>query len=58
MCAFGVGGLSGGGSPDPLDALVWAVTELTRRGQWVGPRIRSLGSDRPPFVPLWAQWVR
>lgn len=58
MCDFGVGGLSGGASPDRLDALVWAVTELTRRGEWQGPRIRSLGSDRPPFVPYWAQWVR
>jgi hypothetical protein len=30
-----------GGSPDRLDALVWAVTELTGRG-WSGPRIRLL----------------
>ena len=42
MCDFGVGGLSGGGSPDRLDALVWAVTELTKQGQGGGPRIRSL----------------
>jgi phage terminase large subunit-like protein len=42
MCDFGLGGLSGGRSPDRLDALVWAVTELTRRGEWVGPRIRRL----------------
>ena len=41
MCDFGVDGLSGGGSPDRLDALVWAVTELTRRSL-TGPRIRSL----------------
>jgi phage terminase large subunit-like protein len=42
MCDFGLGGLSGGASPDRLDALVWAVTELTLRGQGGGPRIRSL----------------
>ncbi len=28
MCNFGADGLSGGRSPDRLDALVWAVTEL------------------------------
>jgi phage terminase large subunit-like protein len=41
MCDFGVDGLSSGRSPDRLDALVWAVTELTtsvRRGPrvWIG----------------------
>ncbi len=41
MCAFGLDGLAGGGSPDRLDAMVWAVTELTGRG-WQGPRIRCL----------------
>ena len=41
MCDFGLDGLSGGGSPDRLDALVWAVTELTAR-PWQGPRIRVL----------------
>ena len=41
MCDFGLDGLSGGRSPDRLDALVWAVTELTGRA-WQGPRIRSL----------------
>jgi phage terminase large subunit-like protein len=41
MCDFGLGGLSSGGSPDRLDALVWAVTELTGRA-WQGPRIRGL----------------
>ena len=41
MCAFGLDGLAGGGSPDRLDALVWAVTELTGRS-WQGPRIRRL----------------
>jgi phage terminase large subunit-like protein len=29
MCDFGLNGLSSGRSPDRLDALVWAVTELT-----------------------------
>ena len=28
MCDFGPDGLSGGRSPDRLDALVWAVSEL------------------------------
>jgi Uncharacterized conserved protein len=41
MCDFGLGGLSSGGSPDRLDALVWAVTELTAQA-WKGPRIRAL----------------
>ncbi len=41
MCDFGPAGLSDGTSPDRLDALVWAVTELTERG-WQGPRIRSV----------------
>jgi len=41
MCDFGLGGLSSGGSPDRLDALVWAVTELTAQ-VWKGPRIRAL----------------
>jgi phage terminase large subunit-like protein len=41
MCDFGLDGLSSGGSPDRLDALVWAVTELTGRS-WAGPRIRAL----------------
>src|SRR6185437_2041323 len=43
MCDFGLGGLSSGASPDRLDALVWAVTELTKRGGGAGPRIRRLG---------------
>jgi phage terminase large subunit-like protein len=42
MCGFGLSGLSNGASPDRLDALVWAVTELTQRSGWQGPRIRSL----------------
>jgi phage terminase large subunit-like protein len=41
MCDFGLSGLSSGGSPDRLDALVWAVTELTQRSA-AGPRIRIL----------------
>jgi phage terminase large subunit-like protein len=41
MCDFGLDGLSSGRSPDRLDALVWAVTELTAR-PWQGPRIRCL----------------
>jgi phage terminase large subunit-like protein len=41
MCDFGLAGLSSGRSPDRLDALVWALTELTARvGN--GPRIRVL----------------
>jgi len=39
MCDFGLEGLSTGASPDRLDALVWAVTELTMRGGRQGPRI-------------------
>ena len=40
LCDFGFDGLAAGRSPDRLDALVWAVTELMQRGQWQGPRIR------------------
>jgi len=40
MCDFGPEGLSSGRSPDRLDALVWALTELSRpRAE---PRIRFL----------------
>ena len=41
MCDFGLDGLSGGRSPDRLDALVWAVTAFTHgaRGE---PRVRGL----------------
>ncbi|HEY1473371.1 MAG TPA: terminase family protein [Pseudolabrys sp.] len=42
MADFGLGGLSSDASPDRLDALVWAVTELMQRGRWEGPRIRRL----------------
>jgi phage terminase large subunit-like protein len=42
MCDFGMGGLSSGASPDRLDALVWAVTELVTRSSQRGPRARML----------------
>jgi len=39
MCDFGPNGLSGGRSPDRLDALVWALTELMlKRGRVPGVR--------------------
>ena len=41
MCDFGPEGLSGGRSPDRVDALVWAVTELLL-GRAGRPRIRNL----------------
>jgi phage terminase large subunit-like protein len=41
MCDFGRDGLSGGASPDRLDALVWALTELML-GRGADPRIRAL----------------
>ena len=41
MCDFGIDGLSGGRSPDRVDALVWAVTELLLDGGGE-PRIREL----------------
>jgi phage terminase large subunit-like protein len=41
MCDFAQGGLSDGSSPDRLDALVWALTELVLNRD-PGPRIRSL----------------
>lgn len=40
MCDFGINGLSSGASPDRLDALVWAVTDLMKHG--TGPRITIL----------------
>ncbi len=41
MCDFGPDGLAGGRSPDRLDALVWALSELllAARGN---PRIRDI----------------
>ncbi|MEX0955427.1 MAG: terminase family protein [Rhizobiaceae bacterium] len=42
MCDFGPDGLSGGRSPDRVDALVWAITELLLVGRgW--PRVRAIG---------------
>lgn len=40
MCDFGRDGLSGGRSPDRVDALVWAVSELVS-GASSSPRIRK-----------------
>lgn len=41
LCDFSVEGLSGGRSPDRLDALVWALSELMLTGRGA-PRIRTL----------------
>jgi len=41
LCAFGADGLAGGKSPDRLDALVWAMTELMLKGARK-PVIRTL----------------
>lgn len=41
MCDFGPDGLSGGRSPDRLDALVWALTSLMLAGQGE-PRVRGM----------------
>ena len=41
MCDFGRDGLSGGVSPDRVDALVWGLTELMLQDRGV-PRIRPL----------------
>lgn len=43
MCDFGPDGLSGGRSPDRVDALVWAITELLLGGREQVPRIRDFG---------------
>jgi phage terminase large subunit-like protein len=40
MCDFGLNGLSSGASPDRLDAMVWAVTDLMKHG--AGPRVTVL----------------
>ena len=40
MCDFGPDGLSGGRSPDRVDALVWAISELMPR-RAAEPRIRD-----------------
>ncbi|HHY51130.1 MAG TPA: hypothetical protein GYA10_15465, partial [Alphaproteobacteria bacterium] len=41
MCAFGADGLAAGRSPDRVDALVWALTELLLAETAV-PRLRGL----------------
>ena len=41
LCNFGPGGLPGGRSPDRLDALVWALTELMLESE-APPAIRVL----------------
>lgn len=41
MCDFGPDGLSGGSSPDRLDALVWALTNLMLGAQGE-PRVRGM----------------
>ena len=41
MCDFGPDGLSDGRSPDRMDALVWALTELLLRGT-AEPRVRGV----------------
>lgn len=43
MCDFGPDGLSGGRSPDRVDALVWALSELLLNGRDAEPRIRDFG---------------
>lgn len=40
LCAFGPDGKADGHSPDRVDALVWAVTELLLAG--LGPRVRVI----------------
>lgn len=42
MCSFTATGLPGGGSPDRLDALVWAVTDLLQDDGAAAPRVRRL----------------
>ena len=41
MCDFGPGGLTSGRSPDRMDALVWALTELMLRER-KEPRVRMV----------------
>jgi len=39
LCSFGADGRSAGHSPDRVDALVWALTELMGKA---GPRVRGV----------------
>jgi phage terminase large subunit-like protein len=45
MCRMTVQGYRGKGSPDRVDALVWALTELIvdPSQAFVAPRLRTLG---------------
>ena len=45
MCRMTVQGYAGKGSPDRVDALVWALTELIvdPSQAFVAPRLRTLG---------------
>jgi len=54
MCGLELSSLSSGRSPDWLDALVWAVAELTARPR-PEPRIRSRGD---PAFPPWSLMSR
>lgn len=42
MCALGPGGLGNGRSPDRVDALVWAITDLALRPDAPEPRVRRV----------------
>ncbi len=42
MCDFAAGGLSNGRSPDRLDALVWAITELALKKPAGEPKVRRV----------------
>jgi phage terminase large subunit-like protein len=42
MCAFGADGMADGHSPDRVDALVWALTELLLGAEAPWPRVRGL----------------
>ncbi|MFP7570846.1 DNA-packaging protein [Marivita sp. S2033] len=44
MCRMARTGFQGAGSPDRLDALVWALTDLviSRAAEWRRPRVRTL----------------
>ncbi len=42
MCALGPGGLGNGKSPDRVDALVWAITDLALKPEAQEPRVRRI----------------